>query len=147
MQTDVYESNKSNRATIIVKGSLHSKLHSFTNIHLTYSFTETQTDVSDEIQNSFYKLRTNDWLFDIRRSHWHTLAFWTGLPLESSLMSTVDVTISAFTSQNISKLDSLIVYFRKVEKKIEVSLFSTASPLFFRISAIVTTVAIAAAVQ
>ena len=74
----------------------------------------------------------------------HTLGFWTIRPFDSSFISTVEVKISAprkkwghFTNSDISWPRAPCVQGWS-------SLFSKASPLFFRIVAIVTTVVIAA---
>ena len=82
------------------------------------------------------------------KTHWElTFAFCTRRPLFSSFMPTVDVNTSVplqdwywleWSSYNHHHTD---VSNRKEE---EALLFSVASPLFFKISAIVTTVAIAA---
>lgn len=75
-----------------------------------------------------------------------TLAFWTGLPLDSPFMSTVDVIISAYShAKRIMKQFYKSTFVCRVQFCMNYnSLFSTANPLFFRISATVTTVAIAA---
>lgn len=70
-----------------------------------------------------------------------TFAFCIGLPPASSLMSTVEVMISVCL---VSKSVRNHPYKSKYDTAVyRISLFSTANPLFFRISAMVTTVAIA----
>jgi hypothetical protein len=61
-------------------------------------------------------------------------------------MSTVDVVISKAYTQHIISDQALNISLNhkgRHKKGREISLFSTASPLFFKISAMVTTVAIA----
>jgi hypothetical protein len=72
-----------------------------------------------------------------------TLAFWIGRALESSLTSTVDVMISA--KQFSSDEDAIMQRWITMTKYIYYKslLFATVRPLFFRISATVTTVAMA----
>lgn len=70
-----------------------------------------------------------------------TLGFCTGRPLEPSLISTVEVMISI----HIQKQSLVAKSYKNIKTKYpRNSLFSTAKPLFLSISAMVTTVAMAA---